>query len=193
MMYPDDEPEDRESESDEGGEIDVFAANLVEDRTAGSPTQNHVADALAAAVGHCFDRITARENQSDEITSESTLKVTLQEATSVAVGALEGKLKASSLDGALRQAQIVESYAKARESNALAALHQTQNAQIQQEMAWQQLEKTIGLIQSLGGSVSLIRLPDGRFGLTIGGDLAAELPFGAGSQRQDQDRIYKAG
>jgi hypothetical protein len=189
MMYPGEEPNRRDGEADEGDEIDVFAANLVEDRTADSSTENHVADALAAAVGHCFDRITTRQNESDGTPSESAVKVTLQEATSVAVGALEGKLKASSLDGALRQAQIVESYAKARESNALAALHHTQNAQVQQEMAWQQLEKTIGLIQSLGGSVSLIRLPDGRFGLTIGGDLAAELPFGTGARapgsRQD--------
>lgn len=85
------------------------------------------------------------------------------------------------MDGALREAQILESYAKARESNALAALHQSQDAQIQQEMAWKQLEKTISLIKSLGGSVSLVRLPDGRFGLAIGGELAAELPFGGGS------------
>lgn len=91
MTYPGDEPIPQDAELDEEHEADVFAGNLVEDGPSDDVrARNHVADALAAAVGHCFDRLSKPQSEGDTANAENAVKVTLQEATSIAVGAVEG-------------------------------------------------------------------------------------------------------
>jgi hypothetical protein len=156
-------------------EQEVVAADLREDpyRTA---LRNNVADALAAAVGHLLDKIQQRDEPGPPAarTEDHSVKSVLREATATAVGAVEGTLKSKSLDGALKLAQIEETYARIRATNAQTELAQAQAAQVREDMAWQRLERAVELVKALGGEVSIIRLPDGRPGITVGHGLAEQ-------------------
>jgi cation diffusion facilitator CzcD-associated flavoprotein CzcO len=160
---------------EELAEQEVVVAELREDpyRTA---LRNNVADALAAAVGHLLDKVQqkdAAEPSAENIQKDGPVKAVLKEATATAVGAVEGTLKSKSLDGALKLAQIEETYARIRATNAQAELAHAQAVQVREDMAWQRLERAIELVKALGGEVSITRLPDGRPGITIGHGLAA--------------------
>lgn len=165
--------------NEESSEQEVVVAALREDphRTA---LRNNVADALAAAVGHLFDKIQQRDEAAPPQASaekDSPVKAVLKEATATAVGAVEGTLKSKSLDGALKLAQIEETYARIRATNAQVELAHAQAAQVREDIAWQRLERAVELIKALGGEVSIIPLPDGRPGITIGHGLAGHEDF----------------
>jgi hypothetical protein len=162
-------------DEDPAPEQEVIVADLREDpyRTA---LRNNVADALATAVGHLFDKIQQRAEPEQPAAGAETdhpVKAVLKEATATAVGAVEGTLKSKSLDGALKLAQIEETYARIRATNAEAELAQAQAAQVREDMAWKRLERALELVKALGGEVSIVRLPDGRPGITVGNGLAA--------------------
>lgn len=161
-------------DDDPAPEQEVIVANLREDGSRAVP-RNSVADALAAAVGHLFDKIQQQDEPEEAAPRpeiEHPVKTVLKEATATAVGAVEGTLKSKSLDGALKLAQIEETYARIRATNAQAELAEAQAAQVREDIAWQRLERALELVKALGGDVSIVRLPDGRPGITIGNGLA---------------------
>jgi hypothetical protein len=166
---------------DEAPERDVFGGRMVEE--AGPPGANHnVADALASAVGFLVQQTDAkiRELRSLPARPEGEVpasKPVLAESTSLAVGALEGKLKGHGLEGALKLAQIEEHYARAREANANAAAKEQEAERARQQAAWENLERLVTLIRTLGAEIKIAQLPDGTLGILIGSDLMAPLPL----------------
>jgi hypothetical protein len=174
---------------EESAEQELIAAGLQEDPSRAA-LRNNVADALAAAVGHLLDKIQQRDEPGPpaaQSEKDTPIKAVLKEATATAVGAVEGTLKSKSLDGALKLAQIEETYARIRATNAEAELAHAQATQVREEMAWQRLERTIELVKALGGEVAITRLPDGRPGITIGHGLTAHEELVAQSDTEQSD------
>lgn len=81
------------------------------------------------------------------------------------------------MEGALKLAQIEEHYARAREANANAAAREQETERARQQAAWENLERLVTLIQTLGAEIKIAQLPDGRLGILIGTELAAPLPL----------------
>jgi hypothetical protein len=145
---------------------DIAAIELDENCTPAA--QNHVAQRVAELVGQALDALN-NERQAEGKAPLEGLRSVAVSATSTAIGAVEGTLKGKSLEGALKEAQIIREYAAASKEQAEAD-------RIRFDMAWAQLQNTLALFQTLGIEVRLVTLPDGRPGITIGGGLALPLP-----------------
>jgi len=92
------------------------------------------------------------------------------------VGALEGTLKGKSLEGALKEAQILDAYASARQKNAEAEKLETEVELMRQQGAFERLERTIALMERLGAPVSLAQTETGQLAIVVGDSLVGEVP-----------------
>lgn len=176
-------------------ERDIFAAELVGE--AGSkghnPTTpemgNWVARAIrlrnpvAQAAGHSVSRIIGwlhgilRRIRGQTPAEQPILGSSLGgSATATAIGALEGTLASKSLDGTLKEAQILDAYATARQKNADAIKLSVETEKLRQEMAFERLERVIELCERLGAPVRLAHTPSGRLAITVGEGLIGEIP-----------------
>jgi hypothetical protein len=156
---------------------DIFAAELIRDP--GPEGQNPVASEIGTWVYSVIERLRARfgkHKSPESVESQARGSVIAGTATATAVGALEGTLKGKSLEGALKEAQILETYASARQKNAEAEKLEVETEHLRQEAALDRLERTISLIQSLGAEVGIARTPNGELAITVGETLVGELP-----------------
>jgi hypothetical protein len=73
---------------------------------------------LAREVAQALQNLSERRSNAGKSGIPDVVREGLPSLTSVAVGAVEGTLKSRSLDGELKQAQILAAYGEARERNA---------------------------------------------------------------------------
>jgi len=97
---------------------DVFSAQLT--RRPGPGGQNPVAQMLADEVASALRALSERRTEKDKAPLSRLMTDGLPSLTATAIGAIEGTLKSKSLDGALKEAQILAAYADARQKNAAA-------------------------------------------------------------------------
>jgi len=159
---------------DEEPSREVFAAELVEVPRTGA--RNDLTEMLANAVQGVLASIDRERAAEGKDALPSQLTPALVSATRTALGAIEGTLKGKSLEGALKEAQILAYYAEIRERNANAARVEVETEQIQINAALDRLERILRLVKELGVEVKMVLLPDARWGVMFGDQLAAELP-----------------
>lgn len=82
---------------------------------------NPIAELLASEVADVLRDLSANRTGAGKAALPSTLTEGLPALTATALGAVEGTLRSKSLDGALKEAQVVATYEEARERNANAA------------------------------------------------------------------------
>jgi len=166
-----------ESPDDDTAEQEIFTAELVGEE--GPDGRNPVAGYVAGFVARCVERIRQgiAERAGKQSPAPNLAAGIVGSATETAIGALEGTLKGKSLDGALKEAQIVATYAEAREKNAVAAKAEAEAEKVRQDTAMERLERAVELIEKVGGVVHLATFPDGRIGIVVGDGLVGELPF----------------
>jgi hypothetical protein len=106
---------DPEAEHD-ASEREVLGARMTP--VSGPQGVNPVAELLAREVAEALENLNARRINANKEKVPDLLREGLPSLTSTAAGAIEGTLKSRSLDGELKQAQILATYAEARERNA---------------------------------------------------------------------------
>jgi hypothetical protein len=169
--------------SDEPESRDIFAAELVGD--AGNDGQNPVASEIGNWIERGIERVRARIREwsgESPASAPSQGSVITGKATATAVGALEGTLKGKSLEGAFKEAQILEAFATARQRNAEAAKLEAEarkltaeEEKLRQDAAFERLENVVALLERLGAPVGLAKLPGGDLAITVGETLLAPL------------------
>jgi hypothetical protein len=167
---------------DEKPSREVFAAEMVEVPRTGA--RNDLTEMLADAIQGALASINRERAAEGKDALPSQLTPALVSVTRTALGAIEGTLKGKSLEGALKEAQILAYYAEIRERNANAARAEAETEQIHINAALENLERVLRLVKELGVEVKMVLLPNARWGVTFGDQLAAELPglpFSAGS------------
>jgi hypothetical protein len=156
---------------------DVFAAEMVGDP--GPDGLNPVSSEIASWVSSVIEALRARiRKRPDQEAKEPAARgsVLAGAATATALGALEGTLKGKSLDGELKEAQILDAYATARQKNADAEKLEAETALIRQEAAFDRLERTVALLERLGTPVNLAMTASGQLAIVVGEQLVAEFP-----------------
>lgn len=156
---------------------DIFAAELVRDP--GPDGRNPVATEIGGWLSRTIESVRAafrRKRGKTPAEEPAPGSILAGKATATAVGAIEGTLKGKSLDGALKEAQVLEAYASARQKNAEAVKLEAEAEKLKQDAAFERLERAIALIERLGAPVGLARLPGGGLAVTVGDRLVGELP-----------------
>jgi hypothetical protein len=170
---------------------DIFAAEL-----AGEPGPdglNPVASEIGGWISRALEFLRARSRRKKGIppAHEPTRgSILAGQATATAVGALEGKLRSTSLDGLLKEAHILDAYASARQKNAEAERQEVETEKLRQDLAFQRLERVIALCEKAGAKVELVQSPGGGIAITIGARLVGELPELSGPEESDGPLLF---
>jgi len=162
-------------EDEENG--DVFAAELEGEPgpEGANPVAREIGGWIARAIESVRDKLRRRKGL-PPTAEPSQGSVVAERATATAVGALEGKLKSSSLEGVLKEASILDAYASARQKNAEAEKTEVETSKLRQDMAFERLERVIELCERLGAPVKLVELPNGHWGIAAGNRVITDLP-----------------
>jgi hypothetical protein len=135
-------------------ETEIFAATLIEGEVrADHHVRSRLTLRLADAVARCSRWLRGSVGSSESSETDQFVSTT-HDATTLAVGALTGKLEGQSLEGELKRALIEQAYADARQKNAEAR-------RIEQEVAFERVTRALELCERLGVPVKVTFNPDG--------------------------------
>lgn len=155
---------------------------------------NPVAEMLAQEVAAALERLDQNRAQSGSAGVPGLVSEGLPMLTATAVGALEGTLKSKSLDGALKEAQILAAYGEARERNANAEKLEAEAELARIAVARARLELALEKCRAFGVDPALALVTGGTAGLVLGEGLAAQVADGsparqitAGAEAQTED------
>jgi hypothetical protein len=120
-------------------------------------------DQLIGIVNAVLDKVAGRPSGP----VQGALRAVAKDGTKVISEAAAGRLEAMSLEGDHKLAEITEKYASAR-------LHNAQASQIEQQMAFERLERSIALLKAAGVKFEVGARADGTPVLIVGGQRLAE-------------------
>jgi hypothetical protein len=160
----------RNDAPDEGPERDVFAARLTP--LPGPGGVNPAAAYLAQVVADALTSLSEKRTQEGKPALSTGLTHAIPSLTQSALGAVEGTLKSKSLDGALKEAQILAAYAETRERNANAVKLEAEAELALIAIARARLEMALEACKAFGVDPALVFAPGPTPTLVLGAGLA---------------------
>lgn len=109
-----------------------------------NPAAHLIGEMMRAALAD----MAAKEEQAGEHPISSEMRAVLAQATETALGAVEGKLRKASLEGALKEAEILKLYAEMRTDNAAAAKIEAETEAIRIANARARLEAALFAVKA---------------------------------------------
>lgn len=165
-------PEEQRRNEQEGRQI--FSAHMTPEPgpTGENPVSELLAEVIRTALGAKNEQRTTQGKQP----LPRLLTEGLPSISSTAVGAVEGILKGKSLDGALKEAEIVARYAEAREKNANAEKAEAEAEQARIVTARERLSLVIDTFRALGVDPVVALTQSRQLAVLLGAGLSTQLP-----------------